>query len=86
MLKLYSKNLKYNRFDRPSPLGIDFLKQNTLFFIYSFTFKTWLKDESEDLSSTMAELDRLLTFSEKAEKKIKNFFPICSFKFTFILL
>ena len=55
---------------------IDFLKQNTLFFIYSFTFKTWLKDESDDLSSTMAELDRLLTFSEKAEKKIKNFFPI----------
>ena len=55
---------------------IDFLKKNTLFFIYSFAFRTWLKDETDDLSSTMAELDRLLTMSEMAEKKIKNFFPI----------
>tara|TARA_B100000085_G_C18471227_1_gene483167 strand:- start:302 stop:886 length:585 start_codon:yes stop_codon:yes gene_type:complete len=55
---------------------IDFLKKNTLFFIYSFAFRTWLKDETDDLASTMAELDRLLTMSEMAEKKIKNFFPI----------
>ena len=55
---------------------IDFLKKNTLFFIYSFSFRTWLKDETDDLASTMAELDRLLTMSEMAEKKIKNFFPI----------
>ena len=54
----------------------DLLKKQTLFFIYSFTFKTWLKDETEDLASTMAELDRLLTLSEKAEKKIKSYFPI----------
>ena len=46
----------------------DLLKKHTLFFIYSFTFKTWLKDETEDLASTMAELDRLLTLSENAEK------------------
>ena len=55
---------------------IDFLKKNTLFFIYSFAFRTWLKDETDDLATTMAELDRLLTMSEMAEKKIKNFFPI----------
>ena len=55
---------------------IDFLKKNTLFFIYSFAFRIWLKDETDDLASTMAELDRLLTMSEMAEKKIKNFFPI----------
>ena len=55
---------------------IDFLKKNTLFFIYSFTFKTWLTDDSDDLASTMAELDRLLSISENAEKKIKNFLPI----------
>ena len=55
---------------------IDFLKKNTLFFIYSFTFKIWLEDDSDDLASTMAELDRLLSISENAEKKIKNFLPI----------
>ena len=55
---------------------IDFLKKNTLFFIYSLTFRTWLIDETDDLASTMAELDRLLTMSEMVEKKIKNFFPI----------
>ena len=32
--------------------------------------------KSDDLASTMAELDRLLTMSEKTEKKIKDFFPI----------
>ena len=56
--------------------AIDFFKKPTLFFIYSFTFNTWLKDETDDLSKTMAELDRLLTLSEKTEKKIKKFFPI----------
>ena len=55
---------------------LDFFKKNTIFFIYSFTFKTWLKDESDDLATTMAELDRLLTLSEQAEKKIKTFFPV----------
>ena len=55
---------------------LDFFKNNTIFFIYSFTFKTWLKDESDDLATTMAELDRLLTLSEQAEKKIKTFFPV----------
>ena len=55
---------------------VDFLKKNTLFFIYSFTFKTWLMDDSDDLASTRAELDRLLSISENAEKKIKNFLPI----------
>ena len=55
---------------------IDFLKKNALFFIYSLTFKIWLEDDSDDLASTMAELDRLLSISENAEKKIKNFLPI----------
>ena len=55
---------------------IYFLKKNTLFFIYSITFKTWLTDKSDDLASTMAELDKLLSISEKTEKKIKEFFPI----------
>ena len=35
-------------------------------------------DDSDDLASTMAELDRLLSISENAEKKLKT-----SFQFSF---
>ena len=54
----------------------DFLKKNFLFLIYSITFKTWLTDNTEDLSKTMAELDRLLSTAENFQKKISNFLPI----------
>lgn len=37
-----------------------------LMFIYLVTLKTWLEDESPDLSSTMARLDKLLKQAEQA--------------------
>ena len=54
----------------------DFLKKNFLFLIYSITFKTWLSDNTEDLSKTMAELDRLLSTAENFQQKISSFLPI----------
>ena len=56
--------------------AFDVLKKNFLFLIYSITFKTWLTDNTEDLSKTMAELDRLLSTAENFQKKISNFLPI----------
>ena len=53
----------------------DFLKKNFLFLIYSITFKTWLSDNTEDLSKTMAELDRLLSTAENFQQKISSFLP-----------
>ena len=54
----------------------DIFKKKSIFLIYSYIFMIWLEDDSDDLASTMAELDRLLSISENAEKKIKNFLPI----------
>ena len=56
--------------------AFDALKKYFLFLIYSITFKTWLTDNTEDLSKTMAELDRLLSTAENFQKKISNFLPI----------
>ena len=56
--------------------AFDFLKKNFLFLIYSITFKTWLSDNTEELSKTMAELDRLLSTAENFQKKISSFLPI----------
>ena len=56
--------------------AFDVLKKNFLFLIYSITFKTWLSDNTEDLSKTMAELDRLLSTAENFQKKISSFLPI----------
>ena len=49
---------------------VDFLKKNAIFLIYSLTFRVWLNDESDDLSKTMAELDKLLSMADKANKRI----------------
>jgi len=56
--------------------AFDVLKKNFLFIIYSITFKTWLSDNTADLSKTMAELDRLLSTAENFQKKISSFLPI----------
>ena len=56
--------------------AFDFLKKNFLFLIYSITFKTWLSDNTEDLSKTMAELDRLLSMAENFQQKVSSFLPI----------
>tara|TARA_B100000035_G_C20964516_1_gene538119 strand:- start:482 stop:1066 length:585 start_codon:yes stop_codon:yes gene_type:complete len=55
---------------------VDFLKKNAIFFIYSLTFRVWLNDESDDLSKTMAELDKFLSMADKANKRITSFFSI----------
>ena len=55
---------------------IDIFKKNFLFLIYSVSFRAWLSDKTEDLSKTMAELDKLLSMAEKFQKKIKDFLPI----------
>ena len=56
--------------------AFDILKKNFLFFIYSITFKTWLSDNTEDLSKTMAELDKLLSTAENLQQKVSSFLPI----------
>ena len=56
--------------------AFDFLKKNFLFLIYSITFKTWLSDNTEDLSKTMAELDKLLSTAENFQQKVSSFLPI----------
>ena len=55
---------------------VDFLKKNAIFFIYSLTFRVWLNDESDDLSKTMAELDKFLSMADKANKKITSFLSV----------
>ena len=56
--------------------AFDFLKKNFLFLIYSITFKTWLSDNTDELSKTMAELDRLLSAAENFQQKVSSFLPI----------
>ena len=56
--------------------AFDILKKNFLFIIYSITFKTWLSDDTEDLSKTMAELDKLLSTAENFQQKVSSFLPI----------
>ena len=55
---------------------LDFFKKNAIFLIYSLTFKVWLTDESDDLSKTMAELDKFLSMADKANKRVTNFLSI----------
>ncbi|MAH78942.1 MAG: hypothetical protein CBE14_002525 [Rickettsiales bacterium TMED254] len=51
----------------------DLIKLNSIFLIYSLTFKTWLNDESKDMSITMAELDKWLSKAEHYSEKISLF-------------
>tara|TARA_Y100001935_G_C17029640_1_gene371867 strand:- start:22 stop:606 length:585 start_codon:yes stop_codon:yes gene_type:complete len=60
-------------YDRSS---LDLFKKNILFFVYSYCFNVWLNDNTPDLSSTMAELDKLLSMAENFSKKFKEFLPI----------
>ena len=57
-------------------LTIDLFKKNFLFIIYSYTFKIWLEDNSDDLSKTMAALDKSLSIADNLQKKAKDFLPI----------
>jgi len=56
--------------------AFDVLKKNFLFIIYSITFKTWLSDNTNDLSKTMAELDKLLSTAENFQQKVSSFLSI----------
>ena len=60
-------------YDRSS---LDLFKKNILFLVYSYCFNVWLNDNTPDLSSTMAELDKLLSMAENFSKKFKEFLPI----------
>ena len=55
---------------------LDGLKKNTLLIIYARTFMTWMNDNSDEMTKTMSELDKMLSFSERATKSFKDYFPI----------
>ena len=54
---------------------LDIFKKKSIFLIYSYIFNIWLEDNSEELSKTMSELDKLLTFSEKIAINFKTYTP-----------
>ena len=54
---------------------LDIFKKKSIFLIYSYIFMIWLEDDSDELSKTMSELDRLLTFSEKIVLDFKTYTP-----------
>ena len=54
---------------------LDIFKKKSIFLIYSYIFNIWLEDNSEELSKTMSELDKLLTFSEKIALNLKTYTP-----------
>ena len=82
ILKRLSKNivksldlyLELSSYYDDTPL--DFFKKNAIFFIYSLTFRVWLTDESNDLSKTMAELDKLLSMADNANERVTSFLSI----------
>lgn len=50
------------------------LRTNGLGLIYLSTLRVWLKDESPDLTKTMAELDRRLTQADQWVARLNGFF------------
>ena len=54
---------------------LDIFKKKSIFLIYSYIFMIWLDDDSDELSKTMSELDKLLTFSEKIALDFKTYTP-----------
>ena len=54
---------------------LDTFKKKSIFLIYSYIFMIWLEDDSDELSKTMSELDKLLTFSEKIALNFKMYTP-----------
>ena len=51
----------------------DLFKKKSILLIYSYIFKIWLDDNTEELSKTMSELDKLLTFSERLANNLRNY-------------
>ena len=66
-LYLELSNAKNNYF-------IDQIKLNTFFLMYAYIFKIWLEDDSSEMNSTMAELDKWLSKAEMYSKKINLIF------------
>ena len=54
---------------------LDIFKKKSIFLVYSYIFMIWLEDDSDELSKTMSELDKLLTFSEKIALDFKTYTP-----------
>ena len=54
---------------------LDIFKKKSIVLIYSYIFMIWLEDDSDELSKTMSELDKLLTFSEKIALDFKMYTP-----------
>ena len=54
---------------------LDIFKKKSIFLIYSYIFMIWLEDDSDELSKTMSEMDKLLTFSEKIALDFKTYTP-----------
>ena len=54
----------------------DIFKKKAIFFIYTQTFMVWINDDSEEMSKTMSELDKMLSFSEKITNSFNDYFPI----------
>ena len=54
---------------------LDIFKKKSIFLIYSYIFMIWLEDDSDELSKTMSELDKLLSFSEKIALNFKTYTP-----------
>ena len=54
---------------------LDIFKKKSIFLIYSYVFMIWLEDDSDELSKTMSELDKLLSFSEKIALDFKTYTP-----------
>ena len=54
---------------------LDIFKKKSIFLIYSYIFMIWLEDDSDELSKTMSELDKLLSFSEKIALDFKTYTP-----------
>ena len=54
---------------------LDIFKKKSIFLIYSYIFMIWLEDDSDELSKTMSEFDKLLTFSEKIAIDFKTYTP-----------
>lgn len=52
---------------------LDVVKSNVFFLIYLYCFQIWLKDNTKEMSPTMAEVDKLLTYAETYTKKINLF-------------
>lgn len=63
--------LDWSKMERNALLGE--IKIIGMAYIYIKTCKTWLNDETPDLSKTMAELDKNLNFADQVANSLLNF-------------